>query len=363
MVRFAATALALTILPGFAAAQQPVQTASRTHVVVKGETLWALAGRYYEDPFQWPRIFEANRTQIEDPDLIEPDQRFVIPGVAAEEAEMAQDEPAVVGEVAVSVAPQTPAAPPAEAQISERDRKSVFFRGQESSSGSVGFDEQEFLWVSRASVWSAEWLGPENVEAVRSDGRISSLIAQGDLRMALAYARVRIALNPGVQVAVGDALQAFRADQIIEGVGSIVRPTGVLSVTKVDPRGVEAVVLQPFERVQPGDLIRPAPTFDLVAGQYPEVVTDRSRTTVLTFGASHALYGVGDVAILNTGGQQGVAIGDEYVVYEREGVTDEVVGRLRVVATNDRTASARIMSANGAVFRTGIAVHLDRKMR
>ena len=90
MVRSAIAVLALSIFPGFAVAQQPAQTASRTHVVVTGNTLWALAQRYYQDPFQWPRIYEANRSQIGDSDLIYPDQEFVIPGIAA-------DEPAIVG--------------------------------------------------------------------------------------------------------------------------------------------------------------------------------------------------------------------------------------------------------------------------
>ncbi|MCP4399303.1 MAG: DUF4398 domain-containing protein [bacterium] len=51
------------------------------HVVIKGESLWWIAEykQIYDDPFQWPVIFKANRSQIKDPDLIFPDQRFVIP--------------------------------------------------------------------------------------------------------------------------------------------------------------------------------------------------------------------------------------------------------------------------------------------
>lgn len=51
------------------------------HVVIKGESLWWIAEykQIYNDPFQWPVIYKANRSQIKDPDLIFPDQRFVIP--------------------------------------------------------------------------------------------------------------------------------------------------------------------------------------------------------------------------------------------------------------------------------------------
>ena len=51
------------------------------HVVIKGEALWWIAEykQIYNDPFQWPVIYKANRSQIKDPDLIFPDQDFVIP--------------------------------------------------------------------------------------------------------------------------------------------------------------------------------------------------------------------------------------------------------------------------------------------
>lgn len=48
-------------------------------VVQPGNSLWRLAERLYGDGFDYVRIFEANRTQIEDPDLIFPGQIFQIP--------------------------------------------------------------------------------------------------------------------------------------------------------------------------------------------------------------------------------------------------------------------------------------------
>lgn len=50
------------------------------YTVVKGDTLWAIAGSsaIYGDNFHWPLLFKANRDQIQDPDLIYPDQSFLI---------------------------------------------------------------------------------------------------------------------------------------------------------------------------------------------------------------------------------------------------------------------------------------------
>ena len=54
-------------------------TESRTHDVVSGDTLSALAKRYYGDASKYNRIFEANRDQLNDPDKIKVGQKLKIP--------------------------------------------------------------------------------------------------------------------------------------------------------------------------------------------------------------------------------------------------------------------------------------------
>ena len=49
------------------------------HTVVAGDTLSALAQRFYDDAATWPQILEANRDQILNPDLIFPGQTLRIP--------------------------------------------------------------------------------------------------------------------------------------------------------------------------------------------------------------------------------------------------------------------------------------------
>ena len=55
------------------------QAVSTAHRVAVGESLWRIAAATYGDPRQWPVIYEANRDQIQDPDLIYPDQVLVVP--------------------------------------------------------------------------------------------------------------------------------------------------------------------------------------------------------------------------------------------------------------------------------------------
>ncbi len=45
------------------------------YVVQEGDTLWDISGRFLEEPWQWPRIWEAN-PEIDNPDLIFPGDRL-----------------------------------------------------------------------------------------------------------------------------------------------------------------------------------------------------------------------------------------------------------------------------------------------
>jgi hypothetical protein len=51
------------------------------HYVVKPhDCLWVIAGKtsIYDDPFQWPLLYKANRDLIQDPDLIYPKQKLTV---------------------------------------------------------------------------------------------------------------------------------------------------------------------------------------------------------------------------------------------------------------------------------------------
>ena len=74
--------------PGVTRSEGPPPTGSvaapgahrpHTYVVVSGDSLSKIAKREYGDANAWPKIFEANRALIKNPNLIHPGQELTIP--------------------------------------------------------------------------------------------------------------------------------------------------------------------------------------------------------------------------------------------------------------------------------------------
>jgi len=79
------------------------------------DCLWNMAREHYGDPFLWPRIYEANRDLIRDPNVIFPKQQIVIPPLETaqvyEPPMLPPPPPPVEEPVAVEPAPAPPPPP------------------------------------------------------------------------------------------------------------------------------------------------------------------------------------------------------------------------------------------------------------
>jgi len=59
--------------------QKDAWDATQWHEVKKGETLWKIAQQYYGDGSLYPKIFEANKDTLTDPNRIRAGQKLRIP--------------------------------------------------------------------------------------------------------------------------------------------------------------------------------------------------------------------------------------------------------------------------------------------
>lgn len=60
----------------------PASPEVQYYTVVKGDSLSGIAKRFYGNAMKYPKIFEANREVVKDPDLIYPGQKIRIPPMA-----------------------------------------------------------------------------------------------------------------------------------------------------------------------------------------------------------------------------------------------------------------------------------------
>lgn len=350
MVRSASALLAVLILSGFAAVQQVA-----THTVVRGDTLWDLAQRYYENPFDWRRIWEANREQVADPNLILPGWVLQIPGREASVTEVVVEAPPAAERVQQ---------PPPPTRTASADAPTIF--RQDTSAMSAGVfrsSRADRVAVPRGMVLAAPWVVPLGREP-EALGRLEDFAGATESvsNTARSYDRVLLELADG-SVRPGMQLQAFREEKVIESVGAVMRPTGIVTVVEVDGSTAIGVVSSELDRMALGDLVRPLPEYALEPGVEPQPVSGGGEAMVMGFAGPNEIQDIGGVAFLDQGADDGVNIGDEYEYLNPGAGTAVVEGRLQVVGVTPEMASARILSMADDVFRQGIVVRLARKMR
>jgi LysM repeat protein len=348
MVRSATALLAVLILAGFKPAQQVT-----THTVVKGDCLWNLAQTYYGSPWDWRRIWDANRSLVSDPNLIFPGQVLTIPARTGEVREVEVEAPA---------APEAPVPTPSATSGETAGQPTIFRQNRTARSAVVTGSAAPHLAVSRSDVYSAPRLVRVGDE-VAYDGVLEAFAGGANSsRTPRPFDKIRVRFS-GAPPSAGTDLQVFRVTKTIQDVGRVVTPTAVVHVDTVDDSTAVVVVTSEFGRIRLGDLVGPLPTYSLSPGEYAEDVPGGGRAMIMGFAGPAVVEGVGAVAFLDQGLADGVAVGDEYELVNPDLGSEPVEGRLTVVGVTRNVAAARIVQMNDAVFRQGVVVRLTRKMR
>ena len=337
--------LALAALVPAASAQE-AQPASKTHTVVRGDTLWDLARKYMGDPFLWPQIYRLNTAVVEDPHWIYPGEvlRLVEPPEGAQ-AVPSQDTPP-------PVAPGDSAAAAAAAAEEELEYPMPEFarrRRTESLEGLRAYVDQPYQPLRAGEFYSAGFLTEERelpygiMLGTVTPQQIRNLTERAAVTL---FSEVAVRAPDGATYAVGDSLLVVVREVGFEGYGQIVVPVGMIRITGQTSNQYLGEVVAvygamrngqqtiPAERFQPGPKVRAVATTDSLSG----AVIGARELRELKHPQNHVF--------INLGRAQGVMPGDVFQVRRVPGprtgapdTIDELMASGQVVRVGERHAT------------------------
>jgi hypothetical protein len=334
------------------AAQQLREDHPDTYVVKKGDTLWDISGRFLQQPWLWPEIWQAN-PQIENPHLIYPgdvislaylDGRPTL-GVNRIDPQVRRDRGDPIRTIPLSEVE----AFLKRVQVLEQDPEGLPYV--------LAVEEGRLLGASGHVVYArgADFQVGQTWAIVRPGVRYAQHphSASGKPRIRQDDWTARDGVTPrnfGVEWAY---YRAF--DKGFEVLGWEVFE---LTTAEVTVAGDPATLLLAAEgrEVREGDLLLPVqnPIFDLgFMPRAPERVPDNMRVIAVT--DYFRVAGPRDVVALSAGAREGISNGQVFALYdEGEHVSDHVANRIEVMA-NRRSKQVKLPDefvGHVMIFRT-----------
>jgi hypothetical protein len=361
----------------------------RLHIVVKGDTLWDLAGKNLGNPFSWPQIWELNKW-IKDPHWIYPGDPLLIDGARTALAQAAPGTPngskpaePVPGEAATKgaegAAPAggetgVPALPEGTPDLAEPEVANLKPDRQARPPLRVMREELAFAFQDFIQM---PYLVPQGAAAHLKELHALKIVGNKLPEREMLAETEQVYLNGGADkgVKVGDRLVVIRqeATRLIHpedthrrrNLGDVMMQIGVLRVVTVQSRGSVAVVEKAMDSIQAGQWAAPftepanIPLKLRTDTQEPIQVKDLAK--VIYARDNHQQSSTGEMLIVDKGASDGLKVGDmllalryrtfpvtegrreKDLVRER---TNHYLGQVIVVYTTPNSATCRILRSN-----------------
>lgn len=354
-----AVVAALIAMPSVAVAQEATAEPAATHTVKRGDTLWDIAAAYLGDPFQWPEIYRLNQDVVEDPHWIFPGEVLRLPGAAdsamVDEAELDEEPPARtgLGPTVFTPVPDVEQAVGAAASV------------------------KPLPTVRPGQIVAAPYV--DDYGAPRDAGRILDTRDLPGIHVETPRGRYRefeevsITLPADATGRVGERYVAVARGPVLEGLGQLLRPTGVLELVRPPQDGVAAIA-----RVNGlfGDLRTEhrlvvmrgldAPTTPAVPVASSPATEARIRLVV----DETILPTIGSFFVIDGSSAEGFKVGDELLIYEprrergagRPDDAEVAVGRAQIVRSTPHAATAVVLSVREPRIERGKWVRVTARM-
>jgi hypothetical protein len=163
--------------------------------------------------------------------------------------------------------------------------------------------------------------GPANAGLIVGTGEVPGVPLTLAERPLQSHERVFVVVPPGMSSSAGTRYLAVRPGRLLEGVGQIMIPTGVVAVERAEPgQAIEARVMARYEPMMIGDQLV---TMDAIPANLPRPTAVTGPTTsVLWIKPEPVLPTLQSYVIVGGGTSSGMRVGDQITFY-RPRVTDE----------------------------------------
>jgi len=227
----------------------------KRHHVVKGDTLWDLATKYYADPFKWGIIYNANVEAIKNPDLIYPEEGFLIPGIKEKIIPKLKPIAKIVEIEVIQVAQKIEEEPEEiieEVEVIVEVKKPVKFKIP-ALSDEMPEDQTEWNSFLETDLADKNWSGEGLVVGKEDKQEEDSLAFGGDI--------VLIKMKFSKKVSVGHILSIYKFGAGVHDdngklKGNKIQKVGIVEVIEVDKRRVKAVVVQANSSIMKGMIVK-----------------------------------------------------------------------------------------------------------
>jgi len=312
----------------------------KKHTVVKGDCLWDIAGFYYNDPFLWPVIYEANKDSIADPHWIYPGEVFVIPNVPAEQVSKLPVQEGIVMEVKgtkskVQEELKTTRGTKA-GEMREKIGEAVLFSVVQA---------EDYAFTRKAALLAGFITRDRNLGI----GKINKLIKTlPDLKGSSTVLGDDVQLNIGTSDGIqeGNNYVIFKYDKGVGRYGRIVRIKGILKILEAEENASTARITESYEKIEAGDQI-----MEYTA---PEVVVGNAQPAAYEIEGKIIAFKIKDpiikpfAVVYIEPGSGSVQLGDVFLIYkEGSGNLIDPLGKIQIVNVREETASGYITSIMG----------------
>ncbi|MEW6489380.1 MAG: LysM domain-containing protein [Thermodesulfobacteriota bacterium] len=313
------------------------------HRVERGDTLWDLSGRYWNDPATWPELWALN------PHFRNP--HFIFPGDSVFLRRERSDLPAIPPEDRVVRLPLERLEPPWAAAVSADAGEAA-----RAPSGKPGGEAAGTAHVSLPRGKGLDFIAPRRLD------RLGTVDNRHQVKVGYATGEdLEFALSPGASVRPGDRLSLVDDAETVshpltgQEAGYYVRVLGELEVLAVQGDRAVGWLAETYDAVEDGDGViayrRP------VGSVTPRAARAGVDGLILRGAPGQLLFASDDVVFLDRGSAHGLAAGATLEIPVREGKRDAQglvdlgtpLAHLVVVAVQESTATSLVLDSRAAL--------------